>query len=107
MKYPMVSTKLFVLVLVVALAWLGVSGIWTSAGAQDLEAVPIQLETAHGGVPGPIDGPAAQAMYGPLPDDPIEVARRKALADQRYGLPLHREPRRRLLQAWRSRPLSF
>src|SRR5262249_1312951 len=85
MKYPMVSSRLFVLILVVALAWLGGSGRLTSAGAQDLEAVPIELETAHGGVPGPIEGPAAQAMYGRLPDDPIEVARRKALADQRYG----------------------
>jgi hypothetical protein len=70
-----------------AFACFGIGNTLSPAVAQDLEAVPIQLEKAHGGVPGPIEGPAAQAIqYGPLSNDPAQLARRKALAAQKFGI---------------------
>jgi hypothetical protein len=75
------------LIAVLASAPVGVAAVSGSAGAQELEAVPIQLEAAHGGVPGSIEGPAAEAiLHGPLPSDPANLARRKALAAQKFGI---------------------
>src|SRR5215471_3476475 len=87
MNYHLLFVRRFVLTAAIALGCAGVGAVVTSADAQELATIPAQLEEASGGVPGPITGPAAEAiLHGPLANDPADLARRKALAAQEFGI---------------------
>jgi hypothetical protein len=58
-----------------------------AAYAQELASAHIQIEDASGGMPGPITGPAAEAiLQGPLSSDPVELAVLKAEAAREAGV---------------------
>src|SRR5689334_1178684 len=76
-------SNVLLLIPVLAVAFLGIRAGY----AQELASAPIQIEDASGGVPGPITGPATEAiLHGPLSNDPVELALLKAEAAQEVGL---------------------
>jgi hypothetical protein len=79
--------KFSLLIAALAFAIFGGEILLSATSAQAFETMPPQLEEASGGIPGPIEGPAAEAiLHGPLANDAADLARRKALAAQELGI---------------------
>jgi hypothetical protein len=87
MNYYLLFVRRSVLIAAIAFGCAVVGAAPRGANGQELEAAPAQLEEASGGIPGPIEGPAAEAiLHGPLPSDPAELALLKAEAAQEFGI---------------------
>jgi hypothetical protein len=76
----------FILVVLFSFFVVSMQAVYAQAGAGDDVSSGIGVDWASGGIPGPVEGPAARALfYGPLPNDPAMTAERKALAASEAG----------------------
>jgi hypothetical protein len=106
MKHLVFPVGFAFLISVPAFGSLGIMAVLSSAHAQELEGMPAQIEDASSGIPGPISGPAAEAiLHGPLSNDPAELARLKALAAQELGIAASPEAAKPLPQSVTSAPV--